>query len=194
MVVAGELPPLRGDAVVGEGTLRVGLDVWAPTRWFDPRPRDLAAVDPDALAAAAQVVGSRSREDVGVDPERARSAVAALVAGDARPAGALLGDGPGLTPAGDDVVAGALAACALAGREAALRSAPELVAAARARTTALSAALLSCAAAGQVVPEAARLLAALGGTGGVAAALAELRAVGSTSGTALAVGIVAALS
>jgi len=195
MVVAGTLPQIGGypTVVVGDGALRIGADVWLPARWFDPRPRNLTAANPDRLAAAARVLRGLSAAEAGVDTERARMAVGALVGGDPRPACTLLGEGPGLTPAGDDVVAGALAACALIGRATALRTAPEILAQARMATTSLSADLLACAAAGQVVPEAARFLAALCGTGEVATALAQLRSVGSTSGTALAIGIVAAL-
>ena len=167
--------------------------MWVPARWFDPRPRNLTAANPGRLAAAARVLRELSEAEVGVNAERARAAVVALVSGEARLACALLGEGPGLTPAGDDVVAGALAACALIGPKLGLQAVPEILAHARVATTSLSAALLSCAAAGQVVPQAARLLAALCGTGEVATALAELRSVGSTSGTALAIGIVAAL-
>jgi Protein of unknown function (DUF2877) len=195
MVVADPLPSIAGDpaVLVGDGALRVGEDAWFPARWFDPRPRKLTAADPDRLAAASHRLSELSAAEIGIESERARTAVLSLVAGEARPASALLGDGPGLTPAGDDIVAGALAACALIGDDPALRAAPEILASARVATTSLSAALLSCAAAGQVVPEAARLLAALCGAGEVSPALADLRSVGSTSGTALAVGIVTAL-
>ena len=121
-------------------------------------------------------------------------AAAALAAGDPEPCRDLLGAGPGLTPAGDDVVAGAMAACALLGCRAALLELDMLIARARLATTALSAALLSCAARGEVVPEAAELLRVLGSGAAVAPALTRLRAVGSTSGTALAIGMVAALA
>ncbi len=195
LVVAGALPPMAGDpsVVIGEGALSVGDDVWVPARWFDPRPRSLTTADSGRLAAAAAILQDLSADEVGVDPDRARTAVAALVAGDAEPACALLGYGPGLTPAGDDVVAGALAAGALLGHTTELGAVPEILARARQATTSLSAALLSCAAAGQVVPEAARVLGALCGRGDIVTTLAGLRAVGATSGTALAVGIVAAL-
>ncbi len=195
MVIAGALPPVRGETTVtvGEGVLQIGADVWVPTRWFDPRPGNLTTAQPGPLAAAARVLRELSPAEAGVDTDRARRAIVALVAGEARPACALLGEGPGLTPAGDDVVAGALAACVLIGPKAGLRAVPEILAHAHVATTSLSVALLSCAAAGQVVPEAARLLAALCGRGEVATALTRLRSVGSTSGTALAIGILAAL-
>jgi hypothetical protein len=195
MVVAGTLPEIASDptVVIGEGALSVGEEVWVPTRWFDPRPRSLTAANPARLVMASRVLWDLSPAEVGVDTDRARQAILALVAGEAEPTCALLGEGPGLTPAGDDVVAGALAACELLGPKSALEVVPEILARARRATTALSAALLSCAAAGQVVPEAARFLSALCGRGDSGSALAGLRSVGATSGNALAVGIVAAL-
>lgn len=195
MVVAGPLTAPGPDALVavGEGVLAVGHESWVPTRWFNPRPPSLSAVEPARLAAAALVLSGVSAAEAGVDIERARAAVAALVAGDAQPACALLGGGPGLTPAGDDVIAGALAAYALIAGGIGAAAVAEILAHARRATTSLSAALLSCAAAGQVVPEAADFLAALSGEGEVQSALARLRSIGSTSGTALAVGIVAAI-
>ena len=195
MVVGGTLPAIAGDptVVVGEGAVSVGEEVWVPMRWFDPRPRSLTAANPARLVTASRLLGDLSASEVGVDTDRARHAILALVVGEGHPTCALLGEGPGLTPAGDDVVAGALAACELFGHKSALQAVPEILARAPRATTALSAALLSCAAAGQVVPEAARFLSALSGRGDVGTALAGLRSVGATSGTALAVGIVAAL-
>jgi Protein of unknown function (DUF2877) len=196
MVLTGELPAVSDDGVIvaGDGSLRIDEHAWVPGRWFDPRPSNLVAVDPSRHAVAVRALREASAEEVGADPERAWSAIGSLVAGDARPACALLGAGPGLTPAGDDVISGALAACALFGHAAGLEAAREILALAPAATTSLSAALMSCAADGQVVPQAARFLEALCGTGDVVDATAQLRAVGATSGTALALGIVAALA
>jgi hypothetical protein len=181
------------DAVVGGGVLRVGAHAWHPLRWFDPRPRNLQAVRPRMLADVARLLHRLNESDVGLDRRRAWAAAEALALGDCEPAFELLGAGPGLTPAGDDVVAGALAACALSGGELSPDVVGRLLSRAREATTTLSAALLSCAAAGQVVPQAAGFLRALSGGGGVQPALGRLRAVGSTSGTALAVGLTAAL-
>ena len=102
----------------------------------------------------------------------------------------LLGRGPGLTPAGDDVLAGWLLAVHhdTATRDE-LRPA---VAAARHTTTAVSAALLEEAAAGRGVPAALALADALAGHGdpsGLGAALDRLLRVGHTSGAALAHGL-----
>jgi hypothetical protein len=195
MVSAGPLPtvPAGAGVEVGNGELRVGPRSWRTTRWFEPRPPSCRAVRPLLLAQAARLLEGLSEEEVGLDLTCAWSAAAALGAGDPEPSCELLGAGPGLTPAGDDVVAGALAACALSGAAAPDGTVALLLARARVATTRLSAALLSCAAAGQVVPQAGTFLRALTGTVPVTPALDELRAVGSTSGTALAVGLVAAL-
>ena len=195
MVVAGALPAIVGDppVEVGEGMLRVGDHVWTATRWFEPRPHGFIDPDADRVTGADGLLRQLSAAELGVEIARARAAIAGLLAADPRPACSLLGEGPGLTPAGDDVIAGGLAACALRGDAAALGAVPEILDRARVATTSLSAALLSCAAAGQVVPQAARFLASLCGKEDVADALSELRSVGTTSGTALAFGIVAAL-
>jgi hypothetical protein len=58
MVFAGALPALAGNpsVLIGEGALRVGDDVWIPTRWFDPRPPPFAGADPSRLASAARIL------------------------------------------------------------------------------------------------------------------------------------------
>jgi hypothetical protein len=106
----------------------------------------------------------------------------------------LAGRGEGLTPAGDDVLAGFLVGARAYGvrvdlvREAVLGSAAT-------RTTALSAALLACAARGESVPQVTALLHATGtgATGpSLEEALADLARVGHTSGVAMGLGVVAA--
>jgi len=115
-------------------------------------------------------------------------------AGPAEAVGLLAGLGPGLTPAGDDALAGmllALRALGGAGSEARLR--PALRAA---RTTALSLAVLGSAAAGQSIAPVHQLLGAAARrdretAGAAARALAE---VGATSGADFCFGLVAGLS
>lgn len=182
-------------ARVGRGEISAGGHTWRPVRWWDPRPR----VDPGELRAHGwrlrQVVAAEPATAFGIDPDRAQQVVAALADGDAAPAVAVLGSGPGLTPAGDDVVAGALAALALTERLP-VAAAAAVTSAAASRTTSLSAALLIAAARGQVVPQAARTLRALGrgaDVDAVTAATQQLFAVGSTSGHDLALGLAAAL-
>jgi hypothetical protein len=182
--------PGRAPAVVDAGAVRVGgggVDVggsWVrPARWLDPRPcLPGGVVGPRLAEAEARLAGLATHP--------AASVAAGLAGGDPGPALEQLGRGPGLTPAGDDVVAGAAAALALLGGLDAAAATAVLAEAGRA-TTALSAALLRCAVRGQVVPQAAGLLLALCGSGAVEPALRGLLAVGDTSGTALTLGICA---
>jgi uncharacterized protein DUF2877 len=192
------LPALTAEAPaqVGGGTITADGHSWRPARWWDPRPRLHAPGLREHGWRLAVVVAAEPPSAYGIEADRATAAVTALAQDDPGPALALLGSGPGLTPAGDDVVAGALAALALLDRLP-RRAARSLAVAARSRTTSLSAALLSAAARGQVVPEAARLLRALaGGDDGdaVGAAARDLFAVGSTSGHDLSLGLAAALT
>jgi hypothetical protein len=118
--------------------------------------------------------------------------------GDASPemATRLLGSGPGLTPSGDDVLAGFLAGAAAFGLDAAaLREATAVLA--PARTTALSAALLWHAARGECIDELAGLAAVLTsqcrpGPEQAGPAVSALLSVGHSSGAALALGLVTA--
>lgn len=119
-----------------------------------------------------------------------------LAAGDPRAARSLLGAGPGLTPVGDDVLAGWLAtavACRHPSmpelRSAVALSAPE-------RTSVLSATLLACAARGEGVPQFRSLLI------GVATqnldvldqSLELMLGIGDTSGAGLVLGSLVALT
>ncbi|GAA3607056.1 hypothetical protein GCM10022223_23750 [Kineosporia mesophila] len=110
---------------------------------------------------------------------------------------ALLGTGPGLTPAGDDALVGALAALAAwAPRSTAHRLLADGVAGADGRTTAISAALLRSAVAGAVVPQLIRFVGALstGDPAAIRPALEEVLPVGASSGAAMAAGAVAQLT
>ncbi len=108
----------------------------------------------------------------------------------------LLGRGPGLTPAGDDLLCGALAAVRLFGI-----ADDGLATAVRRRladhtaltTTSLSRQLLLCAAAGDGLPELANLGSAMCGPDPEPAeqALSELLRIGHSSGAALATGLLA---
>lgn len=118
-----------------------------------------------------------------------------LAAGDPDAALALLGLGPGLTPLGDDVLAGWLAT-AQARRLPALAPMRDAVAAAApTRTTTLSGTLLGCAGRGEVVPDHRALLLALARGDSAAAGLAldALLTIGATSGAGLALGTALAL-
>ncbi len=105
---------------------------------------------------------------------------------------ALLGRGPGLTPSGDDALAGAL----LVGHG--LRRGTRLAAAVRSRlgaTTAVSAALLEAAADGYAARSVVTLVDAVlsGDASGVRAALPAVLDIGHTSGRDLVTGVAAAV-
>jgi hypothetical protein len=123
-------------------------------------------------------------------PPPLRPGVAALRRG--RLAGAartLAGLGEGLTPAGDDVLAGYAASRAAEGRPVALASL------AADRCSPIGHAYLCCAERGELPDAAAAMLAAIrrGSMNGVEAALPELRGWGSSSGAGLAWGMAAGL-
>jgi uncharacterized protein DUF2877 len=106
----------------------------------------------------------------------------------------LLGVGPGLTPAGDDVLAGLLVGLWSFGQRAELLRLAVLAGLA-AGTTDLSAALLRCAARGESIPQVNQLLQAMSASAWQSRldhAMYELVRVGHTSGTALATGVLAA--
>ena len=177
-VVLATLPPLApGERV------RVGLaDARAATAaaWPHPGP---APVAPSALAAA--------RESLPPAPAALGRGVGLLREGDlAAATAALAGRGEGLTPAGDDVLAGFAGARAAAGRPVALHPL------ARGRSSPLGLAYLRCAERGELPDVAEALLHALH-AGDVPAAgrrARRLRSWGASSGAALFWGIAAASS
>jgi hypothetical protein len=189
------LPPGRGAVV---------RSVYRPLRYWDPRvPRlraRLATAEArhraDALTALAaglpaEVVdrwtaAARPLEAALAAPSPASDAARAVVE-------ALVGLGPGLTPAGDDVLAGALAALAGAGDSLRFGVLSAEVGRVLSRTTPVSAALLGEACRGRAVPELIGLLRALAGGGDLDVALGRLAQVGHTSGAALALGVRSAL-
>ena len=188
-------------AYVGNSTVVLdGLRVRWARWWQPPRPRPPQALE-SPFAVASVAAGLRVHLP---GPVRAASAdlVHALHAGDREAAEAaadrLVGLGPGLTPAGDDLLAGLLLGSAFL--EGALPPA-ELAAfvehvtrRATGGTTAVSAALLGAAAEGTGYPEAVAFVNAVGGHGDPAAALARLCGIGSSSGRDLACGVLAAAS
>lgn len=157
-----------GALVVGDRPVRVG-------RLVDPRVAPLTRI-----AYASSTAGPAYGAVVALDlPSGSPLTVAHL--------DRLLGRGPGLTPLGDDVLAGWFAA------RAALGDPDDLLAAACRRrlgvTTLLSATLLDCAMRGEVLPQLAAWLAAPGPT-----TAAALLAVGATSGAGLLAGADLALT
>ena len=178
LAVPARQRPLAGlapgdEMTAGEHSLVMGDLVVEVGRWWAPaRPRDAAAPAPGA--AGAQSAARESGWD--------------------RLVHRLLGLGPGLTPAGDDLLAGLLVG---------LSARPDLrdpLAAAvqryaAARTTWFSAELLRLAAAGLAAPAVVAVADALAGHGdddALPRALPALLAVGHTSGPALARGLLLA--
>lgn len=190
-----ELVPHGASVVVGPDSLELGSLVVDLVRWWDPRPA-LARTTSDDLGVA---IGGFPHSVPGIDSRPLRSALAVTSPEDLVAASVtLLGRGPGLTPEGDDVLAGALAAIRTLGT--ALGSRPALAMldeaegaladAANRRTTTFSAALIRCAMRGEVAAPAGGLLRALAGRGDVDPNHRDLLRVGHTSGPALAAGIV----
>lgn len=198
--LAGPLPRSVTAARAGLGRLLLGdLRVRVHRWWRPPAP---AVRDPRraAVRAATTAAALPPPEDaVGRALTPLRDAVrAGTGTGAARAVAVLVGLGSGLTPAGDDVLAGALVtlrAVERGGHAAAGGVASELArAAARRSTTTLSAALLQDAGRGWCVPELAHFLAALDGRGELRGTTPRLLAVGHSSGAALAHGAVLVLT
>jgi Protein of unknown function (DUF2877) len=159
--------PVGARGLAGDGGLVLGELTARVARWWPPaRPRRVA---PAALPGSGPVPVPAATHDHD------------LVRG-------LLGWGEGLTPVGDDVLAGMLVTRTVLDPPAARRLAGLVDALAPARTTAVSAALLRHAGRGECVPELAALL------DGVPGALDALLRVGHSSGAGLAQGVGLALA
>jgi Protein of unknown function (DUF2877) len=161
-VVSPALP--TGPVALAQGGLLAEHGSWVVRRWWTPpRPRGLAP--PTCLSLSGITVPAEIRPDL------------------------LLGAGPGLTPAGDDLLAGALVAAHATAdpRLATLRS--EVRRAMRSRsTTAVSRGLLTHALDGWATPELADFVTAAC-SGRLGPTAERLLAVGHTSGAALAAGV-----
>jgi hypothetical protein len=198
-------------ASIGGGVLRVATTsagdgdlVYRPVRYWDPAaPRLCGALATLAVHRRAGALALLTRGLPGGDqrewPERAALLEEALTASVppadrvAEAVRALAGLGPGLTPAGDDVLAGALVTLAAAADEPRRQALAGAVRDVLPRTAPVSAALLGQACHGRTIPELSRVLRALAGSGDLGAALGALGRVGHTSGAALALGVRAAL-
>lgn len=181
-------------ASIGSGRVMFDKLVVEAARWWNPRP----ALSPIRTEDLREAHRDLPRDVPGIESAPLRIGLEARSAGGILHAARnLLGRGPGLTPEGDDYLAGALAATRLLGE--ALRSerslaliagvSAPLAELAQARTTTFSAALIRCALRGQVAEPAGALLRALAGRGDVAGSHLALIRVGHTSGPALAAGI-----
>jgi Protein of unknown function (DUF2877) len=188
-LLVDELPALAAGEPVAIGAemletrgLRVDLGALRPVEQAPPPARPAAGAG-EALRAA---LACRPRPGAELEP-----GIAELAGGRRAAAVVLLaGRGPGLTPAGDDVLAGYAAWCHADGAPAALARA------AAPRTTPLSLAYLRCAERGELPDVAARVLAAVraGDAAAAARAARSLDQWGATSGSALLWGMAAAFA
>jgi Protein of unknown function (DUF2877) len=196
-----------GGASVGEGTVHAGRIRVPVRRWWDPSPvlGPLSRGRLEQGCVRLEEACAASARRPGLDGHPAPAALAARcaagdLAGAVEAAEGLVGLGPGLTPSGDDVLAGMLLALrllggALRGGTRAVWLADWLGAAvtsdASDRTTSVSATLLHCAARGQAAAEVAAVLRAFAGQEPAARAATRLLAAGHTSGADLAWGLAA---
>ncbi|MEV8632476.1 DUF2877 domain-containing protein [Streptosporangium sp. NPDC051023] len=206
MVINDPLPRVSvGDeACVGDGSIEIGGLGLRAHRWWDPAP-PLGAIDPVRLASCLPVMTElcdRSPRRPGLEGNGAAELLAggcaegSLLHG-VTAAEQLVGLGPGLTPSGDDMLAGLLVALrhlgTAAGVARAVWLADWLAAAvtfdARSRTTPISATLLHCAARGEASGEVLAVLRGVAGRQSLEAALHRLFQVGHTSGADLAWGV-----
>lgn len=159
-------------ATVGRGVLAVGELNVRVARWWAPR-RPRPGIDPQRLPALALSLAGHPAP-VPIDA----------------PVTDLVGLGPGLTPAGDDVLAGMLVA--LHHADARRRLAAQILPLAAQRTTALSTTLLNHAAEGYTLPALIDLADSVAGhapAGALPDVVARLMEVGHSSGTAMAWGL-----
>jgi hypothetical protein len=184
-------------AVVGEGRVLVGdHEVVVGRTVHTAVPRLDAAIVGTAQARLEAAVGSQLDA---VRAELPSEALAGLAEGRADAVPALLGRGSGLTPLGDDVLAGWVATHVAAGAAGDGGYVADVLEAvqehAHAMTTLLSATLLDCAARGDVLPQYRRLLLDLVTSHGegVGESVGTLVRVGHTSGAGLTLGTVLAL-
>jgi hypothetical protein len=187
---------LRGPVAVGSRSVRIGDWSCRVSRLVSRQaPADLA---PDRLAcehlAHRLAMYQSADSDLGLPDSLLDDVDSPEVAADL--VRRLLGVGTGLTPAGDDVLAGLLVGLWSFGQRAEpLRLA--VLAGLPAGTTDLSAALLRCAARGESIPQVNQLLRTMSGgawQGRLDHAIYDLVRVGHTSGAALATGVWAAAS
>jgi hypothetical protein len=181
-------------AWVGEGRVLLGGSEVVLARTVDAAvPRLRPAEIRDIGARFDRALDGRADH---VRAELPEEALVALEAGHADTVPALLGRGSGLTPVGDDVLAGWVAT-AVAGSPDAEETAVSAAVGqqAAAMTTLLSATLLDCARRGEVIPQFRTLLLTLAAPGrsDVDDALDTLLQVGHTSGAGLALGTLLAL-
>src|SRR5919206_112373 len=200
--------PSGAPAEVGGGRIVVGDLAVSAAAWWDPRPRlphPRPALLPEGVRQLRNALygegvphSAFTLPGLPTGPGGPLAALRGAVRRadlDAalRTATRLIGLGPGLTPAGDDVMAGTIAGLVLLGHPSAERFAAGVYALAAGRTTELSRALLRHAACGRVSAEYAAVLHGLVGERPLAPAVAGLLETGATSGRAMALGLCTAI-
>ncbi|MFI6732902.1 DUF2877 domain-containing protein [Nonomuraea sp. NPDC050451] len=201
VLLAGPLPSVTvgDDASVGDRNIELGPLSLSVRRWWDPAP-PLGRIDRARLEQAAARFGDPPQPGLagnGAVELLADSCAKGWLLGAVTAAEQLMGLGPGLTPSGDDVLAGLLVTLrhlgAAAGAERAVWLADWLAATvtfdARTRTTPISATLLHCAARGESSPEVTAVLRGITGAQALEPALRRLHSLGHTSGSDLAQGV-----
>jgi hypothetical protein len=200
--------PAGAPAEVGGGRIVVGDLAVSAAAWWNPRPK-LPSLRPALLPEGVRQLRNAL---YGEGVPHSAFTLPGLPAGPGGPLAALrgavrradldaalrtatrlIGLGPGLTPAGDDVMAGTMAGLVLLGHPAAERFSAAVSALAAGRTTELSRALLRHAAAGRVSAEYAAVLHGLVGERPLGPAIDGLLVTGATSGRALALGVCTAI-
>ncbi len=196
------------EALVGDGCIEVTSAVrfrmrvrrwWSPTPQLPPIPLGRLAQGVRDLTSYAEEGGFGLSGHPGPYMLADRCAAGDL-ANTVDAAERIVGLGPGLTPSGDDILAGLLVSLRLLGAaapggDAAVWMADWIGAAVTAdastRTTALAATLLHCAALGQAGPEVGAVLQALTGREALTPAVRRLLGCGHTSGADLLWGVLA---
>jgi hypothetical protein len=196
----GLVPPAAGTRIrVGGGRLAWFAHTCSVTRWWLPARVRAGRLDPGAVDGFARLRAGQPGAVQSADRSLLADAVGSMVRGEvedaASSAAALIGHGPGATPAADDALAGVLLTLRAAGAcpEESYARLERLLRPARGRTTLLSAALLGHALAGWAAGPVVRAVASLQSGSDPAAlspAVRGLLALGHSSGADSATGIV----
>ena len=199
--LAEPLPGGVGTARAGLGRLLLDTVCVRVRRWWRPPTpvvRDPCRASVRAAAVAPLLPPLEPAVAAAVAPLREAVRAGGARPGPTRAVAGLVGLGGGLTPAGDDVLAGVLVALRALERGGHTESGHLATGVARAAgcraTTTLSAALLQDAGRGWCVPELAAFLTDVDGRGEPALAVSRLLAVGHSSGAAMAHGAVLVLT
>ena len=177
---------------IGGGLIAIGRLAVVPRRWFDPRPV-LPPIDTESLAGRLKEMEEHSGLES--DAELVSALVSHDIEGVLNLCRSMLGKGEGLTPEGDDLLAGAFAAYILleptvdTDAEWLRGIAEEIADLAGSRTTSFSAALVRHALGGRVAAPFGSVLRSLASGTDLPSTTERLLTVGHTSGEFLTRGI-----